>query len=150
MNIDYNSLYSSIGDDYSGEMAKYNFIKTKKYKLSSTNQKTQFGINIFFRHRSLTNDSIIGISSELNSKIINFRNSMNGFPSYSSGNLGRMLYLSAITITTVGFGDIVPITETSRFFVGLEAVLGIIVIGLFLNAISNKIIDDRQQRQPPT
>src|SRR6202035_1809046 len=33
-----------------------------------------------------------------------------GFPARVSGQFVRMLYLSATTITTLGFGDIVPIT----------------------------------------
>ena len=47
-----------------------------------------------------------------------------------------MLYLSAVTITTVGYGDIVPLTTISRVLVGIEAVLGIVLIRLFLNALS--------------
>ncbi len=33
-----------------------------------------------------------------------------GFPAGSSGEFGRMLYLSATTLTTLGYGDILPIT----------------------------------------
>jgi hypothetical protein len=36
-----------------------------------------------------------------------------------------MLYLSAITITTVGYGDIVPLTDTARVLVGIQAVYGL-------------------------
>jgi voltage-gated potassium channel Kch len=47
-----------------------------------------------------------------------------------------MLYLSAVTITTVGYGDIVPITTAARVFVGFEAVLGVVLAGLFLAALT--------------
>ncbi|WP_417432272.1 potassium channel family protein [Kiloniella sp.] len=47
----------------------------------------------------------------------------------------RMLYLSTVTITTLGYGDIVPVTDTSRLLISLESILGIILIGLFLNSI---------------
>jgi hypothetical protein len=50
----------------------------------------------------------------------------------------RMLYLSAVTITTVGYGDIVPLTDLARAAVASEAILGIVLIGLFLNALSHE------------
>jgi len=51
-------------------------------------------------------------------------------------NFFRMLYFSAVTITTSGYGDITPINSAARFLVALESVLGIIVMGLFLSSIS--------------
>ena len=48
----------------------------------------------------------------------------------------RTLYLSAVTITTVGYGDIVPLTDLARAAVATEAITGIILIGLFLNALA--------------
>src|SRR5262245_33485638 len=39
----------------------------------------------------------------------------------------RMLYLSAVTITTVGYGDIVPLTDIARAAAGTEAITGIIL-----------------------
>ena len=50
-----------------------------------------------------------------------------------------MFYLSAIAITTLGYGEIVPITTMSRIMVSLESILGIILIGLFLNALAYRI-----------
>lgn len=49
----------------------------------------------------------------------------------------RMLYLSMITITTLGYGDIVPLTDLSRLLVGLEATLGVICLGLIIAIFSN-------------
>lgn len=40
------------------------------------------------------------------------------------------LYLSATTITTVGYGDIRPINSTARLVLGLEAVSGLVLLGL--------------------
>ena len=59
-----------------------------------------------------------------------------GDSSGASGNFVRMLYLSAVTITTLGFGDVVPMTTASRVLVSIEAIMGIVLIGLFLNALS--------------
>jgi len=48
------------------------------------------------------------------------------------------IYFSIVTITTLGFGDIYPITTCSRIFVSLESIGGVIFIGLFLNALSSE------------
>ncbi len=82
----------------------------------------------------------IFIPISIMNKITAYYSALKGFPSYSSGNFERMLYLSAMIITTVGLGDIVPISTRARFFVTLEAILGIIIIGLFLNSLAKKII----------
>jgi Ion channel len=65
-----------------------------------------------------------------------------------SGTFGRMLYFSAIVITTVGFGVIVPITSLARTAVGHEAIVGIILAGLFLNAIAYGAEEARVESRP--
>jgi hypothetical protein len=60
-----------------------------------------------------------------------------GDPLSSTGQLARMMYLSAVVITTLGLGDIVPITPLARFLVGSEAFLGVTIAGYFLTAIAN-------------
>jgi hypothetical protein len=62
-----------------------------------------------------------------------------GIPSSKVDNFLRLLYFSAVTVTSVGFGDIVPLTIRARMLVGLEAVSGLIIIGLFLNSLTEKI-----------
>jgi hypothetical protein len=51
-------------------------------------------------------------------------------------NLVRMMYLSAVVQTTLGLGDLLPMTMSARSLVGLQAVLGVIFAGLFVNASS--------------
>jgi hypothetical protein len=62
-----------------------------------------------------------------------------GFPDGTPGSFLRMLYLSGVTITTVGYGDVLPTTSVTRTLVMSEAVLGLVVAGLFLNALANRI-----------
>lgn len=62
-----------------------------------------------------------------------------GNPAAPGQGYWRMLYFSVVTITTVGFGDIVPTTQTARLVVALEAILGVVLIGLFLNAIGRRV-----------
>ncbi len=48
-------------------------------------------------------------------------------------------YVSIVSITTLGLGDICPTSSLGRFWVATEALLGVIVIGGFLNAIAMKV-----------
>jgi hypothetical protein len=68
---------------------------------------------------------------------------LSGFPHSVPGKFLRMLYFSVITITTVGYGDIVPLTPWARFLAGLEATLGIVQLGLFINSLGS------QSQAPP-
>lgn len=61
-----------------------------------------------------------------------------GFPSDEENVFWRMFYLSAVSITTLGYGDIVPINNTTRWLVSAEAILGLVLIGLFLNSLSHE------------
>lgn len=81
---------------------------------------------------------IMPISKSLSDSILNLAKGIQGNPSNLSGYYERMLYLSAVTITTLGYGDIAPLTTLARILVLSEAVIGIIVIGLFINAGSQK------------
>lgn len=48
------------------------------------------------------------------------------------------LYFSVITITTLGYGDITPIGHISQILTASESILGITLIGLFLNSLSHQ------------
>jgi voltage-gated potassium channel Kch len=65
---------------------------------------------------------------------------MLGFPSDPYDNFLRMVYLSAVTLTTLGYGDIVPLTSWSRGITALEAVLGILIVGMFLNSVAGNFV----------
>jgi len=60
----------------------------------------------------------------------------NGDPTYASDLWFRMAYFSATTMATLGLGDITPVSNGARILVGLESVMGIVAIGLFLNAVA--------------
>jgi hypothetical protein len=61
-----------------------------------------------------------------------------GNPTVVSEGFFRMLYFSATVITTIGFGDIVPITPPARLFVAIEGIFGVILVGLFVNAVARQ------------
>jgi Ion channel len=60
-----------------------------------------------------------------------------GDPNSAPESRSRMLYFSVVTITTLGFGDIVPSTQAARTAVGIEAFLGVTLIGLFLASLTS-------------
>jgi hypothetical protein len=62
-----------------------------------------------------------------------------GDPRGLSGFPWRMAYFSATTITTVGFGDIVPLTGTARALTAIEAIAGWVLAGIFLNSLASRI-----------
>ncbi len=59
-------------------------------------------------------------------------------PVEGNGAAARMFYLSGVTITTLGHGDIMPVSSEARLIVTLQALLGVLVIGMFLNAVASK------------
>ena len=61
-----------------------------------------------------------------------------GYIAYSQldDNILTNLYYSAVTITTLGFGDVTPLNEAAAVLVGAEAVLGVVVAGLFINQVA--------------
>jgi len=48
----------------------------------------------------------------------------------------RMLYFSVAAMTTTGFGDILPLTPGVRLLASVEALIGIALAGVFLNAVA--------------
>ncbi|NTW53441.1 MAG: two pore domain potassium channel family protein [Chlorobaculum sp.] len=64
-----------------------------------------------------------------------------GFPHEIPRGFWRMLHLSLTTITTLGYGDIVPLTDRARLFTGIEATTGVILLGLLISSM----VSDRKK-----
>lgn len=60
----------------------------------------------------------------------------NADPGESFSSFFDALYLSTITLTTVGFGDLYPVTDLGRFISMVSSVLGLIIIALPSGVIS--------------
>ena len=57
------------------------------------------------------------------------------------------LYFSTVTITTLGYGDITPVDEIGQIVTASESLLGVVSIGLFLNAIGGARSDTVRKEQ---
>ncbi len=80
--------------------------------------------------------------------VARFAREQNGAAGYGTHSIWRMLYFSAMTATTVGYGDIVPLTDVARALAGGEAVFGVILIGLFVNATAIRKDVETSKREP--
>lgn len=58
-------------------------------------------------------------------------------PDATPMDYGSCLYYSIVTITTLGFGDYTPTHAWSQMVTACEVMTGLIVIGLFLNAVGS-------------
>jgi len=86
----------------------------------------------------------VEMSTDLYRRIIGFGEGFRGFPTAVEGQYWRVLYFSAGLATASALGDIVPLTTTARFFVTFQALLSLVTIGLFLNALANDIAGTKQ------
>lgn len=93
--------------------------------------KFGFGYNV-----SSEKPAYIPLNGADEKRMFDFALAFKGDPYFLRHDRMRMFYFSATTITTVGFGDIVPISEAARLLTGIEAILGWIVAGLFINAVT--------------
>ena len=78
----------------------------------------------------------IPLSEAQESEFSRFFDGLGGDPTSITGSYWRMFYFSAMVITTVGFGDIVPMTPIARAMVTGEAIFGVVIVGLFLTAVA--------------
>lgn len=95
------------------------------------------GYNFGIVYRNL-NPKIIkyGLNKEEPPVISNFANYVSHVP-VRQPEFMPMLYFSAITIATIGFGDIVPINPIVSMMVLFESILGGLFLGLFIALFSS-------------
>jgi ion channel len=91
---------------------------------------------------------ILRVSRTTQQNLVGIWQAEKGFPSAISGNFWRLLYLSLVTITTLGYGDIVPIGPAARALVGTESIFGIVVIGAFLGTLYRPRSKDAAEHVP--
>ena len=56
---------------------------------------------------------------------------------------GDALWWSIVTVTTVGYGDIYPVTTAGRIIASIIMVIGIMILGLFISTLGNSLIESK-------
>lgn len=62
-------------------------------------------------------------------------------PESAFSDLPTSIYWAIVTMTTVGYGDIVPVTATGRFLSGMVMVLGYTIIAIPTGIVSATMVD---------
>ncbi|AXG74685.1 two pore domain potassium channel family protein [Flavobacterium arcticum] len=57
------------------------------------------------------------------------------------------LYFSVVTLTTIGFGDFAPQTDSGKLFTVFYIVMGIGVILTFINTLQNHYNESRESKK---
>lgn len=61
------------------------------------------------------------------------------FTGPTAGNYSNSIYLSMVTFTTLGYGDIQPVGSAVKLICASEALLGVITVGLIIGSISKRV-----------
>lgn len=64
----------------------------------------------------------------------------------SSSGFIESWYFSAVTVTTLGYGDVLPVTSIGKILAAIHAVSGVCLIGLFLNSLSERRAEIMKER----
>jgi voltage-gated potassium channel Kch len=67
--------------------------------------------------------------------------------SESSPKIIQIIYFSIVTMTTLGYGDITPQNSYAQLLAASEAILGVVIIGLFLNSLSYTLSLSSQEEE---
>lgn len=63
--------------------------------------------------------------------------------------VGEFLYFSNVTLTTLGYGDIVPVSKPARVFATLEAMFGELYLAIVISRMVGLHISERRRTQLP-
>lgn len=75
-------------------------------------------------------------------------NSFSGIESITwQENFPDFIYFSFVTLTTLGFGDLLPISPLARFLVYLEAIVGVFYMAIVVSSLVSAGISDIQARK---
>ena len=161
MNVSFRALSGPIAGDTAHGSFYPLTLHTEKYTVPAKAQEIAFKL-IFNRLIEITigdggamthtqhhgtesgGGPMLRVDADTGYRLFEYYFGLRGQPERFSGNFSRMLYFSAVVITTLGLGDIVPLTDRARGLVAAEAVLGIVFVGLFINAAAS-----RARRGPP-
>jgi voltage-gated potassium channel len=65
------------------------------------------------------------------------------------GSIPRAMWWAVVTLTTVGYGDVVPVTVLGKLCAGITAVAGISIIAMPTGILAAALSDAMQRRKHP-
>ena len=75
-------------------------------------------------------------------------NSFSGLTSNDwQSNTSDFIYFSFVTLTTLGFGDLLPLTPLARFLVYMEAVVGVFYMAIVVSSLIGAGINNDQENK---
>lgn len=126
--IQLNNLFKSITGNSHEEI-------TSKYDIIKFMLKQHYTITSNIRQMHMLKADLATCINYLDDDYSILETIINGKYKY---DIADFLYFSAVTITTLGYGDILPNNTTVRKLVMLETFIGIILIGAFISSLFEK------------
>jgi hypothetical protein len=108
----------------------------QQYVLSAGEETAQMFRVVFGQSAPNIPVPALALGAEEDSRFERFLQGFRSDPGSVGGQVGRMVYFSAVVITTLGLGDIIPMTTLARTLVAIETMSGIALAGFFLNALA--------------
>lgn len=65
------------------------------------------------------------------------------------GSIPMSMWWTIVTLTTLGYGDVVPVTEVGRILAGVVAVSGVIFVALPAGIVSSGFFEQLRDQHPP-
>jgi voltage-gated potassium channel len=62
-------------------------------------------------------------------------------------NYFNSLYFTVITLTTIGYGDFVPVTPIGKMFTMIYVFLGLGVLAMFISTVAESSLQERRQQR---
>ena len=73
-----------------------------------------------------------------------------GNPNANIKNLDDAFWWAVITVSTVGYGDVYPVTSEGRIIATLTMFAGIGILGTFISTIGARLISEKLKQEAPT
>lgn len=153
----YQSLYKNASREYQSEHALYSLYKMKDAEYHHLSSKLNRGVitrSQYYKGRVFyyMHDFISGYGLKTFKVLrlliifitllssVNYIFSGSIFKDNIEFTIVNSIYFTCVTITTLGYGDITPYTDVGKILVALQALLGFIVLSLFMASVINRAV----------
>lgn len=132
----YNVSFKSYVDWY-----QYIFVQLRNFKRLPISEKFLFTLSLTFT-KSWTSFSALGAFSLIANALFAIIYKVNACELKDfDGTYLTAFYYSVVTFTTLGYGEITPLTDFTRVVVMFEVLLGYVTLGSFVFLIGHKVND---------